>query len=250
MTEIQDLTYMLVRKNVKNINLRVKPDGSVVVSANPCVPKKYVDDFVRSKQSFIQKAKASMEQNRKEQIKHQFLTGEQVPYLGSSLLLDVHKADSRQIPVFIEQVQQGSITNFSRNVHGEALFCKDGCLCLYTADVDDTAYNQQLYDDWQKIQAGSLCEKISRQYYPVFKKWGVAYPKIKIRKMRWRWGSCIPARNKITFNSLLMEKPLESIEYVVVHEFSHFIHPDHSDAFYRFVEQILPDWKSRKEGLR
>lgn len=65
-----------------------------------------------------------------------------------------------------------------------------------------------------------------------------------------RWGSCIPGKQKVTFNSLLLEKPLESIEYVVVHEFSHFIHPDHSRAFYDFVARILPDWKNRKEGLR
>lgn len=250
MTEKQELSYILIRKNVKNINLHVKLDGSVVVSANPRVPKKYIDDFVRSKQSFIQKAQASMEQNRKEQLNQQFLTGERVPYLGGSLMLLVYQADRRQIPVWIEQLQQGSITNFSRNNDGEALFCKDGCLCLYTAKADDPAYNQQLYDDWQKIQAGSLCEQISRQYYPFFEKWGVAYPKITIRKMRSRWGSCVPARSKITFNSLLLEKPIESIEYVVVHEFSHFIHSDHSKAFYNFVEQILPDWKIRKEGLR
>ena len=55
----------------------------------------------------------------------------------------------------------------------------------------------------------------------------------------------MPGKHKITFNSLLLEKPLESIEYVVVHEFAHFIHPDHSKAFYAFVGQILPDWKAQ-----
>lgn len=59
----------------------------------------------------------------------------------------------------------------------------------------------------------------------------------------------MPGKHKITFNSLLLEKPLESIEYVVVHEFAHFIHPDHSKAFYAFVGQILPDWKERREKL-
>lgn len=250
MTEKQELSYKLIRKNVKNVNLRVKRDGSVVVSASPCVPKTYIDEFVRSKRSFIQKAQADMEQNRKEAVEQQFLTGEQIPYLGGSLLLRANRADSRRIPDWIEQMQQGSITDFSRNDRGEALFCKDGCLYLYTTDVDNAAYNRKLYEEWQKIQTGSLCRKISARYYPVFEKRGVVYPEIKIRKMRSRWGSCIPARHKITFNSLLLEKPVESVEYVVVHEFSHFIHPNHSDAFYRFVEQILPDWKIRREGLR
>ncbi|MDE7310371.1 MAG: M48 family metallopeptidase [Eubacterium sp.] len=179
----------------------------------------------------------------------QFLTGEQLPYLGGTLLLQAGKADRRLVPEWIAQVQAGEITSFSRNNKGEAVFCKDGCLYLYAADGADTAYRRKLYDTWQKIQAGVLCERLSRQYYPVFEKLGVAYPKICIRRMSSRWGSCIPGKQKITFNSLLLEKPLESVEYVVVHEFSHFIHPDHSKAFYQFVEQILPDWKNRKAGL-
>lgn len=246
----RDFSYILIRKNVKNINLRVKSDGSVVVSAHPCVPKKQIDDFVHSKIPLIQKARANMEQNRESSKVRQFVTGEQIPYLGGFLMLRVEKADRRRVPEWIEEVQEGSITGFSRNDHGEAVFCKDGCLYLYTADDSSTEYKQQLYDAWQKIQAGILCGQLSRQYYPVFEKLGVAYPQIRIRKMSSRWGSCIPGKHKITFNSLLLEKPLESIEYVVVHEFSHFIHPDHSSAFYHFVEQILPDWKSRKDGLR
>lgn len=249
MEENQDFSYVLIRKNVKNINLRVKADGSVVVSAHPCVPKRQIDAFVQSRMEFIQKAQNSMAQSGHME-KLQFLTGEQIPYLGGSLLLQVEQADSCRIPVWLAQVQQGEITQFSRNRYGEAVFRKGDGLYLYTSDADNTGYKQQLYDDWQKIQTGILCRQISRQYYPVFEKLGIAYPQIKIRKMRSRWGSCAPARQKITFNSLLLEKPLESIEYVVVHEFSHFIHPDHSGAFYAFVEQILPDWKKRKEGLR
>lgn len=249
MEENQDFSYILIRKNVKNINLRVKSDGSVAVSAHPCVSKSQIDAFVQSKMEFIQKARASMAQSQNRE-KRQFFTGERLPYLGDSLLLQVEKADSCQIPVWLGQVQQGEITQFSRNRYGEAVFRKGGSLYLYTADADNTEYKQQLYDDWQKIQTGILCGRISRQYYPVFEKMGIAYPQIKIRKMRSRWGSCVPGRQKITFNSLLLEKPLESIEYVVVHEFSHFVHPDHSGAFYAFVAQILPDWKSRKEGLR
>lgn len=184
------------------------------------------------------------------QEKKQLATGERLAYLGGQLRLQVEQADRRLVPEWIAQVQQGVITCFSRNNRGEAVFCRDGCLYLYAADCADTVYKQQLYDTWQKIQAGILCRRISQAYYPVFERLGVAYPNICVRKMRSRWGSCIPGKRKVTFNSLLLEKPLESIEYVVVHEFSHLIHPDHSKAFYEFVEQILPDWKDRKEGLR
>lgn len=249
MKENPDYSYQLIRKNVKNINLRVKSDGSIVVSANPRVPKKQIDAFVRSEIPFIQKARARIAENQKNNAEQQLLTGEQIPYLGGTLFLQVAQADPRLVPTWIEEVQNGRITCFSRNTHGEALFCKDGCLYLYTSAPADTACKQQLYDSWQKIQTGLVCNQLSRQYYPVFEKLGVAYPEIRIRKMRSRWGSCIPGKQRITFNSLLLEKPLDSIAYVVVHEFSHFIHPNHSPAFYEFVEQILPDWKERKERL-
>lgn len=247
MAEDPETPYILIRKNVKNINLHVKPDGSVVVSASPSVPKKYIDDFVRAKQSFIEKARLEMKQNGKR--RGQLVSGETIPYLGAELVLQVENTDRRYIPIWIEKLQQGCITSFSRNNQGEAVFCQNGRLYLYTQHTDDPAYKQRLYDAWQKIQAGVLCEKISRQYYPVFEKLGVAYPQIKIRKMSSRWGSCIPGKHRITFNSLLLEKSLQSVEYVVVHEFSHFIHPNHSAEFYEFVSRILPDWKKRKEEL-
>ena len=167
-----EFSYLLIRKNVKNINLRVKSDGSVVVSAHPCVPKKQIDDFVYSKTAFIQKARAGMEQARKNSKIRQFVTGERIPYLGGSLMLQVEKADRRLVPAWLEEVQEGSITKFSRNDRGEAVFCKDRCLYLYTAD-ESIEYKEQLYDSWQKIQAGILCEQLSRQYYPIFERLGV-----------------------------------------------------------------------------
>lgn len=250
MEENQDYTYRLIRKNVKNINLSVKTDGSIVVSASPQVAKEYIDDFVQSKIPFIQKARIHMEEVRNSTKEHLFQTGEQMPYLGRFLTLQTEPADRRKIPLWIEESQDGSITGFSRNNKGEAVFCQEGYLYLYTQDMKSAPYKQQLYDTWQKIQAGILCRQLSRKYYPFFQNLGVDYPEIKIRKMTSRWGSCIPAKHKITFNSRLLEKSMESIEYVVVHEFAHFIHLDHSRAFYNFVEQIMPDWKKRREGLR
>ena len=50
------IEYTLVRKNVKNINLRVsRPSGDVMVSAPYFCPKILVDRFVRSKEDWIRK---------------------------------------------------------------------------------------------------------------------------------------------------------------------------------------------------
>ena len=47
------ITYTLVIKQVKNINMRISPKGEVVVSANPFIPMEKIDDFVSSKISWI-----------------------------------------------------------------------------------------------------------------------------------------------------------------------------------------------------
>ena len=55
-TPCGDITYTFQRKKVKNINLRVKHDGNVFVSAPKRVPAKAADEFVISRSSMIQQA--------------------------------------------------------------------------------------------------------------------------------------------------------------------------------------------------
>ncbi|WP_295094925.1 M48 family metallopeptidase [Ruminococcus sp.] len=64
-----------------------------------------------------------------------------------------------------------------------------------------------------------------------------------------RWGSCLPSKCIITLNKSLIEAPKCCIEYVVYHEFCHFIHPNHSKQFYSLLQIMLPDWKERKSLL-
>lgn len=64
-----------------------------------------------------------------------------------------------------------------------------------------------------------------------------------------RWGSCHTVKNIITLNSRLIEVPKEAVEYVVLHEFAHFLQPNHSRAFYAVVERYMPDWRERRALL-
>ena len=50
------IKYDLEYKKVKNINLRIKSDCSVCVSANKRVPQKVIDEFIISKVDFILRA--------------------------------------------------------------------------------------------------------------------------------------------------------------------------------------------------
>ena len=73
------------------------------------------------------------------------------------------------------------------------------------------------------------------------------YPnRISFRKNKSRWGSC-SSKDNLSFNIMLIQTPLPFIEYVVVHELAHIRHKNHSKAFWKLVQEILPDYKQRKQ---
>jgi len=92
---------------------------------------------------------------------------------------------------------------------------------------------------------------MSEQVYPAFARvLGGQRPVIKVRSMTSRWGVCVPSKRQITFALQLYNMPAAAQIYVVVHEYCHFLVPNHSPAFWAEVEKLLPDWKARRALLK
>lgn len=81
------------------------------------------------------------------------------------------------------------------------------------------------------------------------KRMGVSYGRITIREQRTRWGSC-SAKGNLNFNWKLILMPEEVLTYVVVHELAHRREMNHSKAFYRVVEEAMPDYRRWREWLK
>ena len=73
---------------------------------------------------------------------------------------------------------------------------------------------------------------------------------LKVRKMKSRWGVCNYVKKTVTLNSELIKYEREIIDYVIVHEFSHFTHHNHSSAFWDYVSKFYPEYKKARKELR
>ena len=95
---------------------------------------------------------------------------------------------------------------------------------------------------------------ILAEYINVFvekweKKIGVNCSETKIRKMRTLWGSCNNIKKTITLNLELSKKPLECLEYIIVHELIHLIERSHNHKFVALMDKHMSDWRSRRDLL-
>ncbi len=224
--EGKQIAYELERKNVKNLNLHVRKDGSVYISANNRVPLEKIDEFLVSKGRFILNAQKRFEEQKHcEPQSKRYVSGETFYIQGRALRLKVSQSDRNYL--------------YSDGVY----------LFLETKDPSDFSKKERMVFRFLDQQCRELFSEIISQIYPVFQKYGVAMPTLRIRSMETRWGSCMAQKGIITLNKRLLEAPRHCIEYVVMHEFCHFIHPNHSKQYYAFLSMLMPDWKGRKKVL-
>ncbi len=78
----------------------------------------------------------------------------------------------------------------------------------------------------------------------------IPYPILKIRKMKTRWGVCNKKNNSVTLNSELIKYSLDKLDYVIIHELSHFRYFNHSKEFWKLVEKYEPNYKKIRKELR
>ena len=74
--------------------------------------------------------------------------------------------------------------------------------------------------------------------------------KLKIRRMKTRWGVCNKTNKTITLNSELIKKDLSLIDYVIIHELCHFKYPHHQKEYWAEVSNYFPDYKKARKALK
>lgn len=221
---MEDVSVSVVRKRVKNVNLRVYPPaGDVVVS----VPLRMADGVVRAvvteRLPWIRKQRSRYHAAPPARFL-EYVDGEEQRVFGSSYRLRL--AHGR------------GATGWSADAAG--------VIDLHVRAFAEHAARQRAYETWLRALLGAEIEALVSQWAPVL---GVEVSAWGVKRMKTRWGTCNHRAKRIWLNLELVRRPRECLEYVVVHELAHIIVPDHSRAFWSVLDQHLPRWRAAKAEL-
>lgn len=220
------IEYTLSRNAKKNVNFRIKQNGEVCISAPRRVSKIELEKMIYDKAEWIISNQEKVKKKKQNMIKD-IKTGTQIFINGKS---------------YIIKIISGKFNN---------VFLHDTVVTIQIKEkyINSQEYINAYFEDWLKDLTYRLSTKFMDTYLLELKQFNLKKPELAIRTMTSRWGSCIPSKNKITINKNLIYPPFECMEYVVLHELSHLVEPNHSKAFYNIIENVMPDWKKRKNIL-
>jgi len=210
----------IIKKNVKNITLRVKPNGEVSLTAPKDTSSEHIEYILNKREKWIHK-KIEFFANTKKSTK-EYVSGEDFKYLGKSYRLKVIESKEEK-------------TKLQR-----------GYLEIYIKNRDDLDKKKRLVYEWYYEKALLHFFNTLQELNKIVKK---DIKSVKIRDMKTRWGSCNSYKSYINLNLELIKKPKKCIEYVIFHELAHLIYPNHSKDFYNYLTLYMPDWEERKKIL-
>ena len=209
---ISGLDIDLYRRNTNRMHLRVRTDGSVYLSAPRWVSDGEIERFVDENREWILGNVRRMQERNID-----YRDGSQVTILGEVCTLHVIgsekpyvRRDGNDIYVFTPDDVGGVLKEY------------------YRSKVKDVA--PRYLDRWSSVT-------------------GLRYTEFRTKTMKTRWGTCNPRDGRIWLNTRLAEKPVDCIEYVVLHEICHLRYPDHGKGFRDMMDAYMPDWRERRKRL-
>lgn len=113
---------------------------------------------------------------------------------------------------------------------------------IYTKD-------EKTFNNYLSKYIHEVYEERLNYWYNLFEE-KIPVPNLKIRKMTSRWGVCNLKNNNVTLNLELSRYDINALDYVIVHELSHFIYPNHSKDFWTLVGKYYPKYKEVRKYLR
>lgn len=220
---VQHLTVDIVRKSIKNLHLGVyPPEGRVRVAAPLAVSDEAVRRAVIGKLGWIKRQQANFRAQPR-QGKREMIDGESHYFQGQRYRLRIVESTARP----------NVLLNKSR-------------LELHIQPEASQEVRERLLQQWYRARLKELVLPLLDKWQPVV---GVQASHWGIRRMKTKWGSCNIEASRIWLNLELAKKPVQCIEYILVHELVHLRERHHNDRFRALMSENIPQWQTLRDEL-
>ncbi len=211
----------------KTLSICIYPDNRIIVAAPERVSKKEIVRFVEEKQDWIHKRIEINLKEAKNSPERRFVTGEKLLLLGTEYTLKVEPA-SRRSGVYQEN---SSIV-----------------VCL-PSDSPTSLPGQEVRGFLVRWYTGQALVKIKERGLHYAGQIGVSPRTLTIKGLRSRWGSCSNRGTvSLAWNIIMAPEPV--LDYLIVHEFCHLVHQNHSPEYWKLVASFIPDYAERRKWLK
>ena len=220
---VSNISVEVIRKNIKNMHLAVlPPDGRVRVSAPTQLTDEAITMFVRTKLGWIKKQQEKFQQQPR-QSERQYVSGETLYVWGKQYFLQVEYS-----------------------YKGNALTLSGDKAILTVRKESSPKQRGSFVNEWYR----SLLKQEVAKYLPKWEKTtGLYCSSWQSKYMTTKWGTCNPTSKKIWLNVQLAKKPIECLEYVILHELAHLKVHNHGPEFTAILDQYMPYWRDHRRRL-
>lgn len=220
---ISGIPIDIQKKNIKNMHLQIKPpDGHVVISAPLSMDDKAIEVYARTNLSWIKKQIEKFQQQPRS-AKRQYVSGETMYIWGKQYYLS-----------FVPDAQKNSF-----EIQGDKV--------ILSMRADSTVkqrenYVREQYRSLLKVEIERLLPKWEQITALHCESWQTKY-------MVTRWGTCNTEKKKLWFNLQLAQKPIECLEYVILHELIHLRERTHNSTFIAYMDMHMKNWRAVRKEL-
>ena len=221
--EVAGISVEVLKKKIKNLHLAVlPPDGAVRVSEPETFPDAAITMFVRTRLGWIRKQRETFEQQPRQSIRR-YVSGESFYLWGRQYFLSVRYGN-----------------------RGNSLTLSGDRAILTVRRTSTVKQRESFVREWYRSFLKTEIEKRlpfwERKTELFCSSWQTKY-------MTTLWGTCNTKTGKVWLNLQLAKKPLECLDYVILHELTHLKYRRHDDCYIAFLDAHMPYWREKRKTL-
>ena len=217
--QLSDLEIELIRTKRKTVSIHIERDGSVSARIPEAISEEEILKVLKSKEYQIHKNLAQWSQLNQTKVEREYVNGQSFLYLGRNYRLQL--VDDK---------------------FGTLIFRKG----YFHLSLSKKNQAREVFKEFYK-------EKLNEKLKPILKKYkgllGVDPKEIKVMELQNRWASCTASGN-VNFHWKCAMAPIDVLNYIVVHELTHLIHPNLNNAFWNELDKVIPNYEKQIHWLK